>query len=73
MDETDYVRNTPTRSYYPKKIKKKHSLMLSTNLITIKPIKNGPPASKLIFLCMVINARSLAKPQAASGPAVVKC
>ena len=70
MDGTDYVRNTPTgptRSYYPNKIMKKHSLMLSANLITIKPLQNGPPAPKLIPKCMVINARSLAKPQAASA------
>ena len=67
MNETDYVRKTQTRSYYPNKIKKKHSSMLSTNLITIKPLKNGPPAPKLIPKCMVINARSLAKPQAASA------
>ena len=46
MNETDYVRKT--QSYYPNKIKKKHSSMLSTNLITIKPLKNGAPAPKLI-------------------------
>ena len=28
MNETDYVRKTQTRSYYPNKIKKKHSSIL---------------------------------------------
>ena len=54
-------RNTPIRSYNPNKITNTY-----TNLIAIKPTRNGPPAQKIMPKCMVINARSLAKPQAAS-------
>ena len=37
----------------------------NTNLNAINPTKNGPPAPKIIPKCMVINTRSLFKPQAA--------
>jgi hypothetical protein len=33
----------------------------------MKPTRNDPPAQKIISKCMVVNARSLAKPQAASA------
>ena len=44
-----------------------HNLVKSANLIAINPTKNGPPAPKIIPKCMVINTRSLAKPQIASA------
>ena len=49
------------------RINNKHNLVKSANLIAINPTKNGPPAPKIIPKCMVINTRSLAKPQAASA------
>ena len=54
-------RNTPIRSYNPNKITNTY-----TNLIAIKPTRNGLPAQKIIPKFLAINARSLAKPQAAS-------
>ena len=52
----------PKRSYNPNKITNTYA-----NLIAIKPTRNGPPAQTIIPKCMVINACSLAKPQAASA------
>jgi hypothetical protein len=39
----------------------------SNNLITIHVCKPGPPESRSIPTCIVINARSLAKPDACFG------
>ena len=62
FSKTNYDQNTPTRIYNPNKIRNTHA-----NLIAIKPTRNGPPTQKIIPKCMVINARSLAKPQAVSA------
>ena len=37
----------------------------NTNLIQVKILKPGPPVSTIIPKCLVINARSIAKPDAA--------
>ena len=37
----------------------------NTNLIQVKILKPGPPVSTIIPKCFVINARSIAKPDAA--------
>ena len=56
------VRGDFSHSANPNKITNTY-----TNLIAIKRTRNGPPAQKIIPKCMVINARSFAKPQSASA------
>lgn len=46
---------------------RRHRRKRNSNLIQVNISKPGPPAPKIIPKCLVINARSLAKPDAASA------
>ena len=50
-----------------RKYRSKQNKRNADNLITVKLSKPGPLVSKIIPKCLVINARSLAKPDAASA------
>ena len=70
VNETNHYRHT--RNFIrsdrnlPKNYKSKQNRRNTRNLVTIN-LKRGPPPTKVIPKCLVINARSLAKPDAPSA------
>ena len=70
VNETNHYRYTGnfvrSNRNLPKNYKSKQNRRNTRNLVTIN-LKRGPPPTKAIPKCLVINARSLAKPDAPSA------